>query len=305
MPEPVGIVGVATALAKPLEKLVDVCAAGANQVFEPHAIRRRARAEADAALIRAEAVVRGNELALKAAHRLLDIEERRQKNIEAVAEKAKAALPLTVSTEPVDPDWAVRFFNHAQDVGNEHMQLLWAKLLAGEVAKPGSFSPRTLRVVSDLTSREADLFETLCSIRTNVEGERSPVLFYWTSPPHSLPSLDWEAIQELDAAGLVHDHFAGFQLEPTQGPVVIEAAGGMAFRLAPAVPGVAVSLMLGQVSFTPAGAELSQLARWLWNPEHMRAVVEQWKEQGWTVQAMEVSAGALGERSLFEREMPF
>ena len=74
-----------------------------------------------------------------------------------------AELLQEVSQEPLDWDWAVKFFEMCKDVGNEDMQSVWAKILAGETAQPGSFSLRTLALVKTIRKVEAELFTKLCS----------------------------------------------------------------------------------------------------------------------------------------------
>ena len=63
-----------------------------------------------------------------------------------------------------DHDWTARFFNDIQDVSSEEMQSLWAKVLAGEVEKPGSTSIQTLSILKNLDQATARLFGKLCSI---------------------------------------------------------------------------------------------------------------------------------------------
>lgn len=88
-------------------------------------------------------------------------EAKRQINIERIATHAMNELPPEVSEEPVDEDWIARFFDAAKDVSSEQMQLLWGKLLVGEVAKPGSYTQRTLEILRNMTSAEATLFTRL------------------------------------------------------------------------------------------------------------------------------------------------
>lgn len=72
---------------------------------------------------------------------------------------------LQVSTEipqgDVSHEWLLKFFNRAGDVSNAEMQKIWAKVLAGEIIKPKSFSARTIDVLANLTQAEAKLFENL------------------------------------------------------------------------------------------------------------------------------------------------
>ena len=50
-----------------------------------------------------------------------------------------------------------RFINISQDISNEEMQILWSKILSDEVVKPNSYSLRTLEVLRNLSSKEANL----------------------------------------------------------------------------------------------------------------------------------------------------
>src|SRR5262249_44092431 len=121
-------------------------------------IRRRAHAEAEAAIIKAEAKVIAEGVVARARRRNEWLENRRQENIEYITSLAFKFLPETVEAEPVNPDWTTRFLQDSQDVTDELMQSLWAQLLAGEVSKPGSYSPRTLSIVRDMRHEDAIAF---------------------------------------------------------------------------------------------------------------------------------------------------
>ncbi|MDI3288057.1 DUF2806 domain-containing protein [Polyangium sp. 15x6] len=96
------------------------------------------------------------------------IEQKRLRNIKQVTHEAVNVLKTLpehheVAEQPVDPDWTARFFDDVKDVSNEDMQKLWGKLLAGEIVQPGRFSLRTLEVLRNLTSAEAQLFQRYLS----------------------------------------------------------------------------------------------------------------------------------------------
>lgn len=87
------------------------------------------------------------------AHKKLD-------NILQVSQKAfnEFTEQEEVSSEKVDQDWATRFFNIVEDISDEEMQNLWAKILAGEIKQPKSYSLRTLEVLRNLSKEEAEAF---------------------------------------------------------------------------------------------------------------------------------------------------
>ncbi|MGP4725540.1 DUF2806 domain-containing protein [Agrobacterium deltaense] len=59
---------------------------------------------------------------------------------------------------PPDDDWMNTFGRFAEDASSEKLQDLFARILAGEVAKPGSFARATIRVVSELDREIAEDF---------------------------------------------------------------------------------------------------------------------------------------------------
>ncbi|MCY4101675.1 MAG: DUF2806 domain-containing protein [bacterium] len=92
-------------------------------------------------------------------------EERRCRNISSVVQKSlDLVVDEEVSDHEPDHDWTARFFNYVQDVSSEEMQLLWAKVLAGEADRQGSTSIRSLAILRDLNKRTADLFRRLVSL---------------------------------------------------------------------------------------------------------------------------------------------
>ena len=137
-----------------------------------------AKAEAKALLIQAEAQAKARELlvvegdtvageiefAERVKQRIEYQERKRQANIASVVGKAAAELEdKTVPASEPDHDWAARFFGDVQDVSSDEMQVLWGKILAGEVENPGSTSTRTLGILKDLDRATAELFVRFCS----------------------------------------------------------------------------------------------------------------------------------------------
>ena len=68
-----------------------------------------------------------------------------------------------VDNHEPDPDWTARFFDCIQDVSSADMQRLWARLLSGEVRRPGNTSLRTMDTLRNMTKTEAEMFGSLCS----------------------------------------------------------------------------------------------------------------------------------------------
>jgi hypothetical protein len=60
---------------------------------------------------------------------------------------------------PPSDDFLNSFERFCSDSSDEKMQTLWARLLAGEIRRPGSFSRHTMRRLYELDSETAQLFE--------------------------------------------------------------------------------------------------------------------------------------------------
>ena len=178
-----------------LDKLLDYVASGVGAIGGPLFARWKARTQADVARIEAEgrsdalridaqahvettrliaeaqdearrivaaddSSLRGEVSIAEAIESRLEFQERkRESNIRSVVGKAAEALDgKHVDRHEVDHDWVARFFADAQDVTSEHMQAIWAKILAGEVETPGRTSLHTLAVLKNMSRQDAELF---------------------------------------------------------------------------------------------------------------------------------------------------
>lgn len=88
-----------------------------------------------------------------------------QENVENITSFATKEILSTesVSGEKISKDWIYKFFKLAEQVSEEEMQIIWGKILAGEVKKPNSFSIRTLEILSSLTQNDALIFSKLAN----------------------------------------------------------------------------------------------------------------------------------------------
>lgn len=102
-------------------------------------------------------------LAFRAEQRQLAESIRQEENVEKVLDIAGQELQSKdiISDQSVDEDWLTRFFGVAKDVSSSDMQLIWGKILAGEISRPKSFSMRTLETIRNISSDEAKVFESL------------------------------------------------------------------------------------------------------------------------------------------------
>jgi hypothetical protein len=150
-------------LSEPLTKLVEVVATGIGTLYAPYGTVKQATADAKSRVIIAKADVVVASIEQRANSRLMYRESLRQENIEAITSISASELPDKVSDKPVDVDWTIQYLDHAQDVFDKQLQTLWARILAGEVTSPGSYSKRTLAFLKSLDKWEAVAFTQFCS----------------------------------------------------------------------------------------------------------------------------------------------
>lgn len=169
-------------LSEPLTKLIETISCAIGKVYEPWHIKRVAKAKAAELKLISGAIndnlqlptryengdlvidsTDANELVQRAQNRFLFQEMKKQQNIESVIGIAYSRLEQvdSVSKVPVDSDWISEFFDNVANISSEKMQILWGKVLAGEVENPGKFSKRTLDVLKNLTQNEATTFQEL------------------------------------------------------------------------------------------------------------------------------------------------
>lgn len=176
-----GIGEIATASASVINKLLDTISSGLGTIYKPTAIRKEAdarayeirvisKAESDAEKSYDVAVV--NQLTV-IAESIVAREIRRKENIDYIAKLASESISNTanISEEPVDQDWATRFINIAQDINDEDMKAMWAKILSSEVAQPNSYSLRTLDALKNLKKTDAQLITKVGQLAFKHHGE--------------------------------------------------------------------------------------------------------------------------------------
>jgi len=69
----------------------------------------------------------------------------------------------------ISDDWLNAFEKEASQKSSDDMKLLFGKILAGEIRKPSTFSIRTLKLLSQLDNKAAELFQCLCSLSTYLQ----------------------------------------------------------------------------------------------------------------------------------------
>lgn len=140
-----------------------------------------------------------SDLDKNAIERLVFLENTRQLNIESALGKTLKYLPEKVSEKEVDDDWRSRYFNKIQDISNDDLQEIWARILAGEIEEPGTVSLRTLDLLSNLSKYEAEKFQLACSM----VSKQSHIYMIKSYELFDRLGLSYNDFKLLDEAGLI------------------------------------------------------------------------------------------------------
>lgn len=239
-----------------------------EKVMEPTLIRRRSVAVAAAKIEQATADAKVADILARAEYRQTKLAIDRQKNLEAIIEQAAGVLPETVNDEPVDPDWTAHFWDCAQDTSNEQVSMLWSKILANEVSKPGSFSRQTVNIVKLLTTEDAQHFAKLCQFSLDEDWLQGNCLYQYEHRSSSFPQpLTFTVLNNLDSLGLIRFDYIGqivCECTPEQARLCHYHGRGIApryRRVSTSADGLSRSgqMEIGRVCMTKAGRELSTL----------------------------------------------
>ena len=211
-----------------LEKLLDYAASGIGSVAGPLLASWRARKEADAlsiqaggqadalqtitaAQVEARNALASQNVLVQSEMNFSDVvtqriqfqEEKRQRNIEAVVKQAAEQLGEGVPPDhDPDHDWTARFFAEVQDVSSAEMQMLWARILAGEVERPGSTSIRTLIALKNLTQTDAQLFSRFCGFAWDT-GWIRPFVYNTEDEIYTNNEIKYGTLIHLESLGLI------------------------------------------------------------------------------------------------------
>lgn len=85
------------------------------------------------------------------------------------AHNSKAEPGVNEEVPPIDDDWLNSFEKEAGLKSSEEMQLLFGRILAGEIQKPSSFSIKTVKLLAGLDNYVAELFQHFCSLCVSLQ----------------------------------------------------------------------------------------------------------------------------------------
>ena len=209
--------------------------------------------------------------------------ERQQNNLEQVMRLTQDYCPEHVASLEVDPDWFQQYCDLVLNISNPGMQQLWAKILAGEIGRPGSFSLRTLFLLHQMSYKEALALQRAASLTCKVRQQDSGHIYfgYLRSPSvWQLLTSRRKAVLNLSQFGLTYPQILSLIELNLLHPSEIESGAldpatsldlwyhQQLLQLKAKVPG----LVLQYYKFTPMGTELLPLLSSQPNSNYLQAL---------------------------------
>lgn len=264
-------------ISKPATVLIAKISEAVGGFYKPYQIKRVAKAEAEAEIIKAEAQLEITELQRRALTRFVAEEAKKQENIESITQKAIPELTENSDPRNMEDDWITNFFDKCRIVSDEEMQSLWAKVLAGEANSPGTYSKRTVNFLGSLDKADAKLFTTLCRFGWML-GEVVPLVYDPQSRTYTDQGIDFSSLTHLDDIGLINfQTIGGFKrMGFPQRITVFYYGTPLAIEFSSPENN---ALETGQVLLTKTGLQLAPICGSKPISEFFDYIVEKWAEK--------------------------
>ena len=267
--------------SEPATRLIEKISDAMGVLWKPSQIKKIAKAEVEAAKIKAQGEIEITDLTRRAAQRWIAEQTQFQQNMETITAVALPDLNEEADPSSMDNDWLVNFFDKGRKISDDEMQGLWARILSGEANRPGTFSKRTVNRVAELNQSEAELFTRLCGfvIVWQTPGPYlQPLIFDDQAEIYNNHGINFSRLYHLESIGLIRN------VSPLTGLIrgklpkhcVVTYHGR---SLALELPGNAGNKIgVGNVIFTSIGAELESICASQPVEGFWEYVKDQWKQ---------------------------
>lgn len=192
-------------VSKPVTVLLEKISSAIGILYEPTRIVKKAKAESKAnKIMRIGEFELETELQVRAMNRLKYEETNKQKNIDNIVKIAIPEIEETANPDKIDDDWINQFFSKCKNTSNEEIQIIWAKILAGEANKPGSFSFQTLYILEQMQKEQAFAFNALTKCTLLVSNVVLPFIDEPDDVFYTSKNITFEGLLNLQRLGLIY-----------------------------------------------------------------------------------------------------
>jgi hypothetical protein len=269
-------------LSKPVSILIKKISAAVGMLYQPRYVMRMAEAEAEAAKIRALAQIEVSDIEQRTFLRMITEESKKQENMESITANAIQDIKPDAKAEDLDNDWLANFFDKCRLISNQEMQSLWSKILAGQTNLPGSFSRRTIELVSMLEKSDADLFTSLCAFNWVFDDRPVPVIFEEADSIYAQHGIGLYRLLHLETLGLLrYESIGNFTFKSLSMKTKTSYFGAQFTLLSQ--PALSVEVPIGKVMLSRTGEELARICGAEKIDEFPEYATKKWKERGFDV----------------------
>lgn len=178
-------------------------------------------------------------------------------NVAKKADKYYSSKSHTETTGCFEFDWLIRYYEAVGNISDESMQDLWAKILAGEVDSPSSYSLKTIDTLRNMRRCDVELFTHICKHSFEFNDHK---LFL----PHYREYMDdvgitYSDVMKLSEIGLIFDNaMLRMEFELPEEPAILSVNRNLVLTIC---AGKAKSKKgeIPQFPFTQVGIELATL----------------------------------------------
>ncbi|WP_145053529.1 DUF2806 domain-containing protein [Lignipirellula cremea] len=272
-------------LTKPAVVLIEKVSNAIGGYWKPYQIREIAKAEVEAEKIRAAGQIEITELHQRALRRFIAEEAKHQANIEAITQEALPYVKEDAKAVDVEDDWLSHFFGECRTVSDEEMQKIWSAVLAGEANTPGTYSKRTVTMLSSLDKKDAALFQRLCGFVWMISGPAA-LVFDLANPIYSTQGITFQSLSHLDAIGLINfQGVAGLRLSHLPKKIDFFYYGERVRLEFPKENENALDM--GHVMLSESGQQLAQVVKSSKSEAFKVYVFDYWRSKGLIVDTVE------------------
>lgn len=295
-----------------LIKLMETCEKSIGGLFAPRQIKRKGEAETkvlqerilalaqvekdagdiksgiatlhEGKIVRSESTAESSPeifLLENARRRSIYLDFRREINFQKTAIKTLQEGQKTndeeVSDKSVDPDWFTRWYDCVKDVSGKDMQVLWAKILAGEIKNPGSFSLHTIDFLRKLRKEDAEKISRIAPYKIADFIYKPPGNFF---EKKGIGEKQW---LEFEEEGLLsYGIGVGLQIVLTGNPIEYAFLFGKNVLVArkKSESGENITVELPQIKLSRIGRELMSLGNFDVDQEYLDLLAKELKSKG-------------------------
>ena len=247
-------------------------------IFKPFQIKRIAKAESEADMMRTVAQIEIDELQRRAMIRFFNEEAIKQENMEAIIKEALPDVLEQANPTQIEDDWITHFFDKRRLISDKEMQALWSRILSGQANAPGKFSKGTIEILSNLERKDAILFSKLCGFCFKI-GRFVPLVYDHRDAIYKDQGLNFMTLSHLESIGLIHfNSISGFSHTDSRKKGSVEYFGKE--TLIEFKKEKNNELRIGSVLLTQAGKEMYPICNPQPIEEFIPYIIDKWKSFG-------------------------